>query len=166
MSHFLLLLGYIEVFISYRAKYQYNFFFHLWLLKKEVLFHPNMFSTSYALIFLNVYIYLFGCAGSQLQLGPVGSSSLTRGPTCAPRAGTVGSKPLDHQGMIFFFFFFFEAYLMTWQPTPVYLAWKIPWMEERGRLHSMGSQSQTQLSDFSFSLTTFILEIEKELLLW
>ena len=98
VSHFLLLLGYIEVFISYRAKYQYNFFFHLWLLKKEVLFHPNMFSTSYALIFLNVYIYLFGCAGSQLQLGPVGSSSLTRGPTCAPRAGTVGSKPLDHQG--------------------------------------------------------------------
>ena len=64
------------------------------------------------------------------------------------------------------FFFFFEAYLITWQPTPVYLAWKIPWMEERGRLHSMGSQSQTQLSDFSFSLTTFILEIEKELLLW
>ena len=23
------------------------------------------------------------------------------------------------------------------------LAWKIPWMEERGRLQSMGSQSQT-----------------------
>ena len=32
------------------------------------------------------------------------------------------------------------------------LAWKIPWMEEPGRLQSMGSQSQTRLSDFSGSL--------------
>ena len=30
------------------------------------------------------------------------------------------------------------------------LAWKIPWMEEPGRLQSMGSlKSQTQLSDFT-----------------
>ena len=29
------------------------------------------------------------------------------------------------------------------------LAWKIPWMEEPGRLQSMGSQSQTLLSDFT-----------------
>ena len=28
------------------------------------------------------------------------------------------------------------------------LAWKIPWTEEPGRLQSMGSQSQTSLSDF------------------
>ena len=28
------------------------------------------------------------------------------------------------------------------------LAWKIPWTEEPGRLQSMGSQSQTRLSDF------------------
>ena len=27
------------------------------------------------------------------------------------------------------------------------LAWKIPWMEEPGGLHPMGSQSQTLLSD-------------------
>ena len=27
------------------------------------------------------------------------------------------------------------------------LAWKIPWMEEPGRLQSMGSQSQTRLSE-------------------
>ena len=27
------------------------------------------------------------------------------------------------------------------------LAWKIPWTEEPGRLQSMGSQSQTQLSN-------------------
>ena len=26
-----------------------------------------------------------------------------------------------------------------WHPTPVTLAWKIPWMEEPGRLQSMGS---------------------------
>ena len=30
------------------------------------------------------------------------------------------------------------------------LAWKIPWMEEPGRLQCMGSQSQTRLSDFTF----------------
>ena len=29
------------------------------------------------------------------------------------------------------------------------LAWKIPWMEEPGRLQSMGSQSQTQLRDWT-----------------
>ena len=31
------------------------------------------------------------------------------------------------------------------------LAWKIPWMEEPGRLQSMGSQRVGQLSDFTFS---------------
>ena len=36
------------------------------------------------------------------------------------------------------------------------LAWKIPWMEERGRLQSMGSQSRTQLSDF----TDFIIQFK------
>ena len=29
------------------------------------------------------------------------------------------------------------------------LAWKIPWMEEAGRLQSVGSQSQTRLSNFT-----------------
>ena len=33
------------------------------------------------------------------------------------------------------------------------LAWKIPWMEEPGRLQSMGSQSQKWLSDFIFFLS-------------
>ena len=32
------------------------------------------------------------------------------------------------------------------------LAWKIPWMEETGRLQSMGSQSRTRLSNFPGSL--------------
>ena len=31
------------------------------------------------------------------------------------------------------------------------LAWKIPWMEEAGRLQSMGLQSWTQLNDFMAS---------------
>ena len=30
-------------------------------------------------------------------------------------------------------------------------AWKIPWMEEPGRLQSMGSGSRTRLSDFTFT---------------
>ena len=38
------------------------------------------------------------------------------------------------------------------------LAWKIPWMVEPGRLQSMVSQSQTQLSDFTFAFT-FIHEV-------
>ena len=32
------------------------------------------------------------------------------------------------------------------------LAWKIPWMEEPGRLQSMGSQSRIRLSNFTHSL--------------
>ena len=32
------------------------------------------------------------------------------------------------------------------------LAWKIPWMEEHGRLQSMRSQSWTRLSDFIHSI--------------
>ena len=41
------------------------------------------------------------------------------------------------------------------------LAWKIPWTEEPGRLQSMGSLSQTWLSDFPF--TFHFLELEKEM---
>ena len=37
------------------------------------------------------------------------------------------------------------------------LAWKIPWMEEHGRLQSMGSQSQTQLSKFTFTFHESII---------
>ena len=40
------------------------------------------------------------------------------------------------------------------------LAWKIPWMEEPGRLQSMGSQSQTQLSDLTFTFHFHALEKE------
>ena len=35
------------------------------------------------------------------------------------------------------------------------LDWRIPWMEEPGRLQSMGLQSQTRLSDFTHSLSGY-----------
>ena len=34
------------------------------------------------------------------------------------------------------------------------LAWKIPWTEEPGRLQSMGSQSRTRLSNFTFTFSS------------
>ena len=41
------------------------------------------------------------------------------------------------------------------------LAWKIPWMEEPGRLQSMGvSKSQTRLSYFTFTFPFHALEKE------
>ena len=40
------------------------------------------------------------------------------------------------------------------------LAWKIPWMEEPGRLQSMGLLEWTQLSDFTF--TFYFHALEKE----
>ena len=39
------------------------------------------------------------------------------------------------------------------------LAWKIPWMEEPGKLQSMGLWSRTQLSDFT-SLTSYFIIAE------
>ena len=40
------------------------------------------------------------------------------------------------------------------------LAWKIPWMEEPGRLQSMRSLSLTQLSNFTFTFHFHALEKE------
>ena len=40
------------------------------------------------------------------------------------------------------------------------LAWKIPWMEEPGRLQSMGSLSRTRLSNFTFTFHLYALEKE------
>ena len=37
---------------------------------------------------------------------------------------------------------------------------KIPWMEEPGGLQSMGSQSQTRLSNFTFTFQSHALEKE------
>ena len=47
-------------------------------------------------------------------------------------------------------------------PHSSILAWKIPWMEEPGRLQSMGLQSRTRLSDLAHSLTHSL----RWLLLW
>ena len=41
------------------------------------------------------------------------------------------------------------------------LAWKIPWMEEPGRLQSTGSLSRVRLSDFT--LTFHFGALEKEM---
>ena len=40
------------------------------------------------------------------------------------------------------------------------LTWKIPWMEEPGRLQSMGSLSRTRLNDFIFTFHFHALEKE------
>ena len=40
------------------------------------------------------------------------------------------------------------------------LAWKIPWMEEPGRLQSMGPLRVTRLSDFTFTFHFHALEKE------
>ena len=45
--------------------------------------------------------------------------------------------------------------MVTYSST---LAWKIPWMEEPGRLQSMGLRSQAQLSDFTFTFHFHALE--------
>ena len=37
------------------------------------------------------------------------------------------------------------------EPHSSTLAWRIPWTEEHGRLQSMGLQSGTLLSDFTFT---------------
>ena len=58
-----------------------------------------------------------------------------------------------------------ESLLMHMQekamaPHSSTLAWKTPWMEEPGRLQSMGSVSRTQLSNFTFTFHFHALEKE------
>ena len=48
-----------------------------------------------------------------------------------------------------------EQALATYSST---LAWRIPWMEEPGRLQSMGWLSRTRLSDFTFTFHFHALE--------
>ena len=49
---------------------------------------------------------------------------------------------------------------LTVAPHSSTFAWKIPWMEKPGRLQSMGHQSRTQLSDFTFTFHFHALETE------
>ena len=54
------------------------------------------------------------------------------------------------------------SYVNIIAPHSSTLTWKIPWMEEPGRLQSMGSpdKSQTRLSDFTFTFHFHALEKE------
>ena len=45
-------------------------------------------------------------------------------------------------------------------PHSSILTWKIPWTEEPGELHSMGSLSRTRLSNFTFTFHFHALEKE------
>ena len=62
------------------------------------------------------------------------------------------------------YFIYISVYFIyqrrQWRPNSSTLAWKIPWMEEPGRLQSMGLLSRTQLSDFSFTFHFHALEKE------
>ena len=49
--------------------------------------------------------------------------------------------------LFLFFFKYFLLFIYLFYFT--ILAWRIPWREEPGGLQSMGSQSWTQLSDFT-----------------
>ena len=49
---------------------------------------------------------------------------------------------------------------MAMAPHCSTLAWKTPWMEEPGRLQSMGSLSWTRLSNFTFTFHFHVLEKE------
>ena len=54
-----------------------------------------------------------------------------------------------------------DIYILEGNSTPLQtLAWKIPWVEEPGRLQSMGSQRVGQLSDFTFTFHFHALEKE------
>ena len=61
--------------------------------------------------------------------------------------------------LIYVYSVFYVQYLeKAMAPHSSTLAWKIPWMEEPGRLQSTGSQSQTQLSDFTLTFHFHALE--------
>ena len=55
----------------------------------------------------------------------------------------------------------FNQQRRQWHPTPVLLAWKIPWTEDPGRLQSMGSLRVGQ--DFTFTFTFHFHVLEKEM---
>ena len=52
----------------------------------------------------------------------------------------------------------YKQLIQLMEPHSSPLAWKIPWTEEPGRLQSMGSLSQTQLSNFTFTFRFHALE--------
>ena len=69
--------------------------------------------------------------------------------------------------MVFYSFLWLSSILLSEKamaPHSSTLAWRIPWMEEPGRLQSRGSQrvakSWTRLSDFTFTFHFHALEKE------
>ena len=82
--------------------------------------------------------------GHSLKLGNLILPGLF--PHCQDCFGYVGS-----------FVFVLEKAMASHSST---LAWKIPWTEEPGGLQSMGSLSQTRLSDFTFTFHFHALEKE------
>ena len=74
-----------------------------------------------------------------------------------PMHWQVESQPLDHQGVGAGQGGAAEKAVAPHSST---LAWKIPWMEEPGRLQSMRSLSLTQLSNFTFTFHFQALEKE------
>ena len=68
----------------------------------------------------------------------------------------VGSSKLFYTTCCFFAKGFGDTQRRQWHPTPVLLAWKIPWMEEPGGLQSMGSLRVRHNWATSLSLFTFM----------
>ena len=64
--------------------------------------------------------------------------------------------PLDHMNLRFLHICSGEG---NGNPSST-IAWKIPWMEDPGRLQSMGSRRVWQLSDFTFTFHFHALEKE------
>ena len=72
------------------------------------------------------------------------------------------SEKVLHVTSRFFFFFYPLAFLQekAMAPHSSTFAWKIPWMEEPGRLSPCGHWGQTRLSNFTFTFHFRALEKE------
>ena len=73
----------------------------------------------------------------------------------------MGTKYSSVQDLVSYFYLDLKIQAFSsMAPQCSTLAWKIPWTEEPGRLQSMESLSQTQLSDFTFTFHFHALEKE------
>ena len=82
--------------------------------------------------------------------GLVAKSYPTLATPWTPRLLCPWDSPGKNTGVGCQFFFQINVcfiYFLFILVVPSVLAWRIPWMEEPGRRQSMGSQSQTRLSD-------------------
>ena len=96
-------------------------------------FHHNLWLLG--LPIFKLFIYIFGCCRSSLFFP--GGSVVKNLPTNAEDAGSI---PWVRK----------IPWSRKWQPSPVFLACKLPWTEDPGGLQSMGSQqSQAWLRDWA-----------------